>query len=67
MKKKKYVKPICILISLGNDLMETLPIGKSGTTDSGDDSGGGLAKRGFGDSEGNNDDSFKNYNLWDDE
>lgn len=63
-KKKKYVKPICIIISLENDLMQTLPIG-SGTTDSGDDSGGGLAKMGFGDSEYS--DSINNYNMWDDE
>lgn len=66
MKKKKYVKPLSIVIHLKQDLMETLPIG-SDHTDSGDDSGGGLAKRRVGYTEDENDEGSNSYNLWDDE
>jgi hypothetical protein len=46
--------------------MEGLPIGPSGTTDSGDDSGGGLAKKGaFNTDEG--EDKIENYHVWADE
>jgi hypothetical protein len=43
MERKRYIKPISMVITT-NDT-ESLPIGGSGDyTDSGDDSGGGLAK-----------------------
>lgn len=49
--KKIYTKPTCDVVLLYHDLMSdeqtTLPGFGSGTTDSGDDSGGGLAKQHF--------------------
>ena len=44
--KLPYIKPLCYEIQLSNDIMENLPLGGSNDyTDSGDDSGGGLAKK----------------------
>lgn len=61
MKKKDYIKPTCSLVYMLDDLMEkTLLIGGSGdSTDSGDNSGGGLSKKDFtgtddGDANGSN-------------
>lgn len=66
MKREKYTRPTCSVIFLNRDLMEGLPIGPSGTTYSGDDSGGGLAKKGaFNNDEG--EDKIENYHVWADE
>jgi len=48
MKKENYTKPHCFVVQMGHDLMETLPMGGSQNyTDTGDDSGAGLAKKNF--------------------
>lgn len=62
MKKREYTSPTCLVVRLCDGLMETLPIGNSDRTDSGDDSGGGLAKKGvvYMDEDGDN-------NVWSDE
>ena len=61
--KKKYIKPTSEVVHLsGQDIMETLPIGGSGDyTDSGDDSGGGLAKKGI------NFTKVGDHSVWDDD
>lgn len=65
MEKREYTSPTCLVVRLCDGLMDetTLPIGGShDSTDSGDDSGGGLAKKGVGymDEDGDN-------NAWGDE
>lgn len=63
MEKREYTSPTCLVVRLCDGLMETLPIGDSNDyTDSGDDSGAGLAKKGvvFMDEDGDN-------NVWGDE
>ena len=66
MKKANYTKPACAVILPSGDLMESMPTGVSGNTDSGDDIGGGLSKKGFifTDEEEN---KFENYQVWEDE
>lgn len=65
MKKREYTSPTCLVVRLCDGLMDetTVPMGGSQDyTDSGDDSGGGLAKKGvvFMDEDGDN-------NVWSDE
>ena len=52
MKRVNYIKPACEVILLKENLMENMPMGVSGKTNSGDPDqtggGGGLAKPGFG-------------------
>ena len=70
MKRKYYIKPTISVICPDPELMETLPVGGSGFTNSGDDSGGGLAKKGFLDTDdiGNDERLPKfHYNAWEDE
>ena len=72
MERKIYEKPTSSVIHLSSELMETLPIGNSRDyTDSGDDSGGGLAKKGFADPNGSDNNNVeaigKNFSAWEDE
>ena len=55
---------------LDRDLMYgdgTLPGFGSGTTDSGDDSGGGLAKKRFTDTDETDNETLVNFNVWGEE
>jgi hypothetical protein len=70
MKREKYLKPACAVVLLDRDLMDgdgTLPGFGSGTTDSGDDSGGGLAKKRFIDPDADDNTDMKNFNVWGDD
>ena len=65
MKRKDYIKPICSLVYMLDDLMEeTLPLaGSPNFTDSGDNSGGGLSKKDFTDTD---DGDANGSNKWSD-
>lgn len=65
--KKAYIRPTSLVVLKGDDLMETLPIGGSPDyTDSGDDSGGGLAKKGFVSTDENEDAKNGGFDIWSD-
>lgn len=64
MKRKDYIKPTCSLVNMFDNLLENLPIGGSGnSTDSGDNSGGGLSKKDFTDTD---DGDANGSNKWSD-
>ncbi len=70
MKRKYYIKPTISVICPDPELMQTFHVGGSGYTNDGDDSGGGLAKKGFLNTKDKDNDQqlpkFQ-YNAWEDD